>query len=348
LSEPAGWLSDAVSTFGVICADKLAGPGDKEAAIRSPLEGLLGAAGAALKVKAVFHDEVRDTERQVRPDYGVSVGGAITGYVEVKAPGRDIDPARLRGHDLRQWERQRDLPNLLYTNGTEWRLYRDSEPAGEPISFTGGPLDTAKSGLTAPAVFEAMITDFLRWEPAPITSVGALVRAVAPLTRLLRGEVLDQLATERRAIKAGDGEESQPFLGLARDWRALLFPTATDDVFADGYAQTVTFALLLARTENIDLTGVSLHGVGRQLGHDHSLMGKRCNSSRMTWLRISRSLSTSSSASSEPSTGTAFAKANATPTFTCTSTSSSFTTQCSARNPGRTTPRVKSWTTWCG
>jgi len=274
LSEPAGWLSDAVSAFGVTCADKLAGPGDKEAAIRSPLEGLLGAAGTALNVKAVFHDEVRDTERQVRPDYGVSVGGAITGYMEVKAPGRGINPAQFRGHDLRQWERQRDLPNLLYTNGTEWRLYRDSEPAGEPVTFTGGPLDTARSGLSVPSKFEALLENFLRWEPAPITSVGALVRAVAPLTRLLRGEVLDQLEIERRAIKAGEDESAQPFIGLARDWRALLFPTATDEVFADGYAQTVTFALLLARTENINLTGVSLHAVGRQLGHDHSLMGK--------------------------------------------------------------------------
>jgi hypothetical protein len=47
--------------------------------------------------------------------------------------------------------------------------------------------------------------------------------------------------------------DEQPFHGLARDWRQLLFPTASDDVFADGYAQAVAFALLLARTENIDL-----------------------------------------------------------------------------------------------
>jgi hypothetical protein len=33
----------------------------------------------------------------VRPDYGVSVGGAITGYVEVKAPGRTIDPTAFLG-----------------------------------------------------------------------------------------------------------------------------------------------------------------------------------------------------------------------------------------------------------
>jgi hypothetical protein len=66
----------------------------------------------------------------------------------------------------------------------------------------------------------------------------------------------------------------QPFLGLARDWRAMLFPTADDATFADGYAQTVTFALLLARTNKIDLAGGSLHEVGQQLRAGHSLMGK--------------------------------------------------------------------------
>ena len=81
---PQSW-SSAVSAFGAACEAKLAGPGDREAAIRAPLEALLKAAGAQLGVEAVFHDEVRDVDRQVRPDYGVSVMGAITGYIEVKA-----------------------------------------------------------------------------------------------------------------------------------------------------------------------------------------------------------------------------------------------------------------------
>lgn len=267
------WIVAAVAEFGAACKAKLAGPGDREAAIRSPLEALLGAGGEALGVAAVFHDEVRDTARQVRPDYGVSVKGLITGYLEVKAPGKSIDPANLTGHDKRQWERQRDLPNLMYTNGTDWRLYRDGELVGAPVRFTGA-LESAGSALVAPVEFETLLTDFLRWKPAPITSVGALVRAVAPLTRLLRGEVVDQLELERRAIAQGGEEYAQPFTGLARDWRALLFPQADDATFADGYAQAVTFALLLARTENIDLTGVALHEVGARLGDDHSLMGK--------------------------------------------------------------------------
>ncbi len=268
------WLRDAVSTFGEACRKKLDGPGDREAAIRSPLESLLGAVGNRLGVDAVFHDEVRDAERRVRPDYGVSVAGAISGYVEVKAPEHPIDPARFFGHDREQWERQRDLPNLVYTNGMQWRLYRDGEPVGELVTLTGGPLAEVGRDLVASPELESLLTDFLRWKPAPITSVGALVRAIAPLTRLLRGEVLDQLATERRAVNAGDDLYVQPFLGLAQDWRALLFPQADDDTFADGYAQAVTFALLLARTEQIAVVGVPLHEIGASLGNQHSLMGR--------------------------------------------------------------------------
>lgn len=267
-----GWLREAVSKFGEECKLKLAGPGDREAAIRTPIEHLLSAVGEHIGLAAVFHDEVSDTERRVRPDYGVSVAGAITGYVEVKAPGHTIDPSKFTGHNKLQWERQRDLPNLVYTNGTDWRLYRDEELLSEVA--LGGDLTTSGSYLLAKAQLESLLIDFLRWKPAPITSVSALVRAVAPLTRLLRGEVIDQLAVEKKNIAAGADTYTQPFTGLARDWRALLFPQAVDATFADGYAQAVTFALLLARTEGIDVAGQPLHEIGAALGDEHSLMGK--------------------------------------------------------------------------
>ena len=147
---PEPWLEQAIRAFGAACKQKLNGPGDREAAIRSPIEGMLGAAGEVLGVTAVFHDEVRDSERRVRPDYGVSVGGAIIGYIEVKAPGHGIDPGAFTGHNKRQWDRQKDLPNLIYTNGTEWRLYRDSELLVNPVTFTGGTLETAGSNFRLP------------------------------------------------------------------------------------------------------------------------------------------------------------------------------------------------------
>lgn len=53
-------VARAVSDFGAACAAKLQGPGDREAAIRSPLEALVQAIGKHVGVPAVLHDEVRD------------------------------------------------------------------------------------------------------------------------------------------------------------------------------------------------------------------------------------------------------------------------------------------------
>ncbi|CPX57604.1 putative DNA methyltransferase [Mycobacteroides abscessus] len=195
------------------------------------------------------------------------------GYIEVKAPGRSINPQEMTGHDLEQWTRQRDLPNLIYTNGTSWRLYRDGELIGQ-ATLTDGALIEIGAELRSNDGFQALIKQFLDWNAAAITSVRALVRAIAPLTRLLRGDVLDQLAAEKRAVDSGAPETDQPFMGLASDWRRLLFPQAGDETFADGYAQAVTFALLLARTTGIELQGRNLHDVGSELLTQHSLMGR--------------------------------------------------------------------------
>lgn len=267
------WLRAAVAAFGADCKAKL-GPGEPEAAIRTPLETLITTAATNIGVTAVPHDEVRDAGRAVRPDYAISVEGAITGYVEVKRPGKSVDPTTFTGHDLRQWNRLRDLPNLVYTNGTEWRLWRDGVEHTLPVYLTGGPLTQVGSGLVVPHEFEALLRDFLLWKPATIRRLAPLVRAVAPLTRLLRAEVFDQLAVERQRVAQGEDLLAQPFTGLANDWRRMLFPDADDDTFANGYAQTVTFALLLAKSENISLD-VPLNEVGSQLGAaHHTLMGR--------------------------------------------------------------------------
>lgn len=272
MSAPNGWDA-AVSVFGSTAAAKLAGAGQREAAIRAPLDTLISTISSSLGRPAVLHDEVSDFERRVRPDFGVSIDSVVMGYVEVKAPGVGIDPARMTGHDLKQWERQRDLPNLVYTNGTQWRHYRDGQLLTE-ASLSDRPLQEVAGALASTPAFEALLSAFLEWKVADITSITALVSEIAPRTRLLRGEVLDQLEGERRKVRQGEREDEQPFIGLSKDWRRLLFPLATDETFADGYAQSVTFALLLARTSGIDLVQRSLHEVGAELGVEHSLMGR--------------------------------------------------------------------------
>ncbi len=99
---PAQWIVDATSALGDVCKKKLAGPGEAEAAIRAPIADLLAAAGQNLSLTVVPHDEVSDKDRGVRPDYAIRVDGAITGYLEVKKPGANLDPESFTGHNKRQ------------------------------------------------------------------------------------------------------------------------------------------------------------------------------------------------------------------------------------------------------
>ena len=52
----------------------------------------------------------------------------------------------------------------------------------------------------------------------------------------------------------------------------MLFPEATDAQFADGYAQAVTFGLLVARARDIKLSDGIDH-VAKELGVTNSLIG---------------------------------------------------------------------------
>jgi len=267
------WLAETVSVFGAACKTKLEGPGEPEEAIRAPLESLLTTVGSQLGMSVVPYGEAALKELGARPDYAVRVDGAVTGYIELKRPRLSIDEADLRGRNLAQWRRLRDLPNLIYTNGCDWRLYQE----GSLIVKAMLDRDLCRDGsaLRVPGPeFERTLTNFFRWKPVQITSVGKLVSTVAPLCRLLRAAVVEQLADERRAAALGSDDAPLPFTALAHDWRNLLFPTADDVTFADGYAQAITFALLLARTEGMDLAQKGLHEIGQDLGSDHLLMGK--------------------------------------------------------------------------
>lgn len=263
-------VADAVSAFGAAVQPRFAHPvGEPEDQMRGPLENLLAQVAAAVGVRFHMAGEASLADLRVRPDYAVFVNDAITGYIEVKAPGKGADPTRWakRSHDGKQWAKLSALPNVLYTDGECWGLYRTGERFGEVIRLNGDVTSAGASLTVTDDGLARLLTAFLSWQPAAPRNVTQLVHDVAPLTRLLRDEVTDTMARE-----TADG--GGPFTALATDWRALLFPDATDREFADGYAQSVTFALLLARTENIDFHGKSVEQIAADLGRSHSLLGK--------------------------------------------------------------------------
>ncbi len=215
-------------------------PFDPEDQLKKPMASLIESAGQFLRRKTAVVTESRVTEVGGRPDLGVTVDALLCGHVELKAPGKGADPTRLKGADKGQWEKFKDLPNLVYTDGNEWSLWRQGEKVGRTIKLAG---DATTEGAAAADERSAgalldLLWDFLNWRPITPASPRVLAELLAPLCRYLRTDVL-------MALKDPESNLSS----LAADWRKYLFPDADDRQFADAYAQTLTYALLLARIE---------------------------------------------------------------------------------------------------
>jgi len=237
--------------------------GEPEDQLRKPLEVLLETVGQAINVGVVCKGETLLPGRLGRPDYAVHAGGVLAGYVELKAPGADADPRHFRGRDARQWKRFQALPNLLYSDGNEWSLWREGELVRPIVRLER---DVSAAGGKAVAEEHAralldLLRDFLAWEPVVPRRAGELADLLAPLCKMLREDVLD-------ALRAAPS----PLERLARDWRQMLFPEADDARFADAYAQTVTFALLLARSEGAFT--LDIHQAVARLAGAHSLLSR--------------------------------------------------------------------------
>ena len=254
----------ALQNFAAAVTEKMSQVtlGEAEDQVRGPFEAFMADAARALGWDVVCTGETPLPDRIGRPDYAVHRTGVLAGYVELKAPGVGATAARFRGRNRDQFKRFSAVPNMFYTDGNEWALYRNGNLVDEVVRLSG---DVA-TPQDAHAI-ERLLRDFLSWEPFIPTDrrgkidLGGFAALLAPLCRMLRDDVTDALGNPR-----------SPLVQLAGDWRQLLFPHATDEQFADAYAQTVAFALLLGRSEGAD--PLTLESAVRALDAQHNLLSR--------------------------------------------------------------------------
>ncbi|WP_165077234.1 MULTISPECIES: type ISP restriction/modification enzyme [unclassified Desulfovibrio] len=241
---------------------KLAGAGEPEDQLRAPLEKFFQTAGKMFGMTVLCEGEfhIRDIGR---PDYAIYANGVLSGYIEIKKPGKGADPDRYRRHDKKQWESFRALPNILYTDGNEWALYQNGQRRGDIIRLYGDIVELGKKAVREgdAVALEPIVRDFLTWEPVVPRDARSLAKLLAPLCGLLRDEVAAFLK-----------KEGSPFSLLYSEWKTTLFPGQSAQRFADAYAQTVTFSLLLANAEGGNV--LDLRDAEKALAAGHALLAK--------------------------------------------------------------------------
>ena len=203
---------------------------------------MLRSVGELNGLEANWRTEVQADDVDGRPDIGVTNNNLLTGHVELKSPGTGARPEHFKGHNKEQWQRFKALPNLIYTDGSEWSLYRSGQlrarvRIADDVSDGGGKAVESSSLVE----HHNMLRDFLHWDPVVPGTAQGLAEFLAPLARVLRDEVQSALA-----------KEESPLRNLAKEWGGLLFPEGDEAQFADAYAQTLAYALLLARFEGAE------------------------------------------------------------------------------------------------
>lgn len=259
-------LAKAVSRFGEAVRAKLNDPsavGEPEDQLRTPFENLVADINVVIGKQAegiAMIGEVRLPDLMTRPDYAVTRGGLI-GFIELKAPGKGSDPNGfpVKSADRTQWDKLKSLPNLIYTDRNGFTLWRNGKLFAS--AFLKGDVRTAGKTLSAGQDLVDLVSFFYDWTPTVPEKPAQLAETAARLCRLLREAVTEQLA------------RGEPRLtGLKADWGNLLFPHADDAEFADGYAQAVTFGLLMARACDIEL-GEDIAPAAKALRKTSTLIG---------------------------------------------------------------------------
>lgn len=237
--------------------------GEPEDQLKSPVDQLLSAYGRIISRNVVLKGESTLSDRLGRPDFAAHIGDLPIGYIELKAPGKGANPIHYRGHDKEQWKRFQSVPNLIYTDGNEWALFQNGKLAGKRVRLHGDVTsagDKAAIEENARELFQ-LLAEFTSWAPIVPRKPKELAAFLAPFCRLMREEVIDSLK-----------DDSSPMRSLKAEIQALLFPDANDAQFADAYAQTVIFALLLAQMEGAN--ALDLANAYDTLEHHHALLSR--------------------------------------------------------------------------
>jgi hypothetical protein len=204
-----------------------------------------------------------------RPDFSVKDGAVLLGHVEIKAPGVGANPRAFKNdHDRDQWQRFRRLPNLIYSDGLSFELFRsgnrlkvDEIPARVTFEIDLEGHEAIIPDAQQVTHLATIIAAFLGWQPVQPRGLQELADRLAPLCAILRDAVLTGLGVEGSSVAL-----------VTQDVHDALFPYGDDALLADAYAQTCAYSMLLARSEGA--ASLSPTDVELSLRHAHPVIAR--------------------------------------------------------------------------
>lgn len=171
------------------------------------------------------------------PDFRVWDGKQkIIGYIEAKDLSSDLDKIE----DTQQIQRYiKTFPNVILTNFTEFRLYRNGELI-DKVSIAR-PFIIKKLSTIPPIEneekFSELLNSFFDFSLPKSYTAKTLAVELAKRTRFLKDEIISE------ELKNG----SEAIRGFYEAFKEYLIAGISEEEFADLYSQTLTYGLFAAR-----------------------------------------------------------------------------------------------------
>lgn len=186
--------------------------------------------------KLTVHNEPKGSAHG-RPDFIFTEKGNIPiAWAEAKDLHIDLDKVE----KSEQMGRYYGYPNLILTNGLEFRFFKNGARYGEPIVIAKKKGDGIETEPEHFDLFVRTIGDFLKEHTDTIRSAEHLAKIMGGKGRRLRDNIIEMFGGNYK----GNTEEIRKIFVVLKD---RLIHDLTEAQFADMYAQTLVYGLFVAR-----------------------------------------------------------------------------------------------------
>lgn len=217
---------------------------------RAALQSLLEAVGDAAESRIGVQHEPKRVADKGAPDFKVTKGGLILGYVENKAIGENLDKVLKSAQIARYKSLSRniiitDYLHFIWINkgGIQREALCHATDLENPIFRL--PEDRV-------AAISKLLEGFFSTAPEGIGRAQQLALALATRSKLLRDYLGEELVRQEREHTEGR------LYGLFQIFHTQVFHELTLQEFADAFAQMLAYGLFLARLNSVS-EPVTLH-----------------------------------------------------------------------------------------
>jgi N-6 DNA Methylase len=217
---------------------------------RAALQSLLLAVAKAVESGVSVQHEPKRVADKGAPDFKVTKGGLILGYVENKAIGENLDKV-LKSAQIARYKSLSS--NIILTDYLHF-IWINKDGVRRETLCHAADLETPKFRLREDRVdaVRKLVEGFFSTAPEGIGRAQQLALALATRSKLLRDYLGEELVRQER-----DHTEGRLY-GLFQIFRDQVFHELTIKEFADAFAQMLAYGLFLARL-NSDTQAVTLH-----------------------------------------------------------------------------------------